>query len=60
MHAQPHTLQEIGRPSPHPGVDIRLGGFDVVMEVVSESLNMRNDFLASCVSQVSREQDCSC
>lgn len=33
-------LQEIGRPSPHPAVDVRFRGFDMVVEVVAEGLDV--------------------
>ena len=35
-----HTLEEVGCPLAHPRVDERLGRFNVVVEVVSESLDM--------------------
>jgi hypothetical protein len=52
------TLQEIRRPAPHARVNVRLGGFDVVVEVVAEGLDVRNDFFSSLFCEMSREEDC--
>ena len=36
-------LQEVGGPLSHSRVDISLGGLDVIVEVVAEGLNVRDD-----------------
>jgi 3-hydroxyacyl-CoA dehydrogenase len=53
-----HTLKEVGRPLAHPGVDEGLGGFDVVVEVVTERLDVRDDLCATLHCQMTREEDC--
>lgn len=49
------TLEEVGSPLPHSRVDESLGGFDVVVEVVSEGLDVRNDLIPSLFRQVTGE-----
>lgn len=53
-----HTLEEVSRPLAHPRVDKRLGRLNVVMEVVTEGLNVRDDFVSSLLCQMAREKDC--
>ena len=50
------TLKKVCGPPSHPGVDVRFAGFDVVMEVVSERLNVRDDLLSALRCEMSREQ----
>jgi hypothetical protein len=38
-------------------VNISFGGLDVVVEIVPESLNVRNDLFPPLICQMSREQD---
>lgn len=49
------TLKEVGGPLPHPRVNECFGGFDVVVEIVSEGLDVRNDLLSSLLGQMTRE-----
>ena len=42
-----HTLQEVGGPAPHSRVDVCFGRLDVVVEVVAESLDVRDDLFPS-------------
>jgi hypothetical protein len=51
------TLKEVGGALPHPRVDECLGGFDVIVEVVSEGLDVRNNLISSLFRQVTGEQD---
>ena len=51
------TLEEIRGALAHTRVDISLGCLDVVVEVVSECLDMRNDFALPLRRQVPGEED---
>lgn len=51
------TLQEVGSPPPHARMDVCFAGFDVVVEVISECLDMRNDFCLSLWGEMSWEED---
>lgn len=53
------TLQEVGSPPPHARMDVCFAGFDVVVEVISERLDVRNDFCLSLRGKMSWEEDCS-
>jgi len=55
----PEHLQEIRRPPPHPAVDVRFARFDVVVEVVPEGLDVRDDFGAARGLEVAGEEDCA-
>jgi hypothetical protein len=50
-------LEEVRGPLAHPGVDEGLGGLDVVVEVVTESLDVGDDLVSSCSLQMAREKD---
>lgn len=50
-------LQEIRRPPPHPAVDVGFAGFDVVVEVVPEGLDVRDYFGASRGLEVAGEEN---
>lgn len=52
------TLQEVCCPSSHAAVDVRLAGFDVVVEVVAEDLDVRDDSLAALGREVAGEEHC--
>lgn len=52
-----HTLEKIGCPLAHSRVNERLGGLDVVVEVVAEGLDVGDDFGSSCSCQMAREED---
>ena len=52
-----HTLQEVGCPLSHPRVDKCFGGFDVVVEVVSEGLDVGDDLCSSLHGQMAREEN---
>jgi hypothetical protein len=52
-----HTLKEIGSPLAHSRVDECLGRLDMVVEVVAEGLDVRDNFGPSLVRQVAGEQD---
>lgn len=56
-NCSPRTLKEIGSPLAHPRVDERFGRLDVVVEVVTESLDVRDDLRSSVSCQMAREQD---
>ena len=51
-------LQEIGGAPAHAAVDVGFAGLDVVVEVVAESLDVRDDFLAARGCKVAGEQNC--
>lgn len=40
-------------------MDVRFAGFDVVVEVVAERLDVRDDFCLSLGCEVAWEEDCS-
>lgn len=50
-------LQEVGGASAHAAVNVGFTGFDVVVEVVAESLDVRDDFFAAGGCEVAREED---
>jgi len=50
-------LQEIGRPPPHPAVDVRFRGFDVVVEVVAEGLDVGDCLGAPLGGEVAGEEN---
>jgi hypothetical protein len=50
-------LEEVCCPLTHSSVNICLGRLDVVMKIVTEGLDVRDIFVASLRSQVSREKD---
>lgn len=52
------TLEEVGGSLAHSGVDVCLGGLDVVVEVVAEDLDMGDVFVAALGSQVTGEENC--
>lgn len=58
MERTRRTLQEIGSAPPHPGVDVCLSSLDVVMEVVTECLYVRDDVLSSSDGKMAREENC--
>ena len=51
-------LQEVSSTPTHTTVDVGFARFDVVVEVVAESLDVRDDFLAACGCKVAGEQNC--
>jgi hypothetical protein len=51
-------LQEIGGASAHAAVDVGFAGFDVVVEVVAEGLDVRDDLFAARWGEVAGEEDC--
>ena len=51
-------LQEIGGAPAHAAVDVGFAGLDVVVEVVTEGLDVRDDFFAAGWGQVAGEEDC--
>jgi hypothetical protein len=51
-------LQEVSGTPTHTAVNISFARFDVVVEVVAESLNVGDDFFASCGCKVAWEKDC--
>jgi hypothetical protein len=51
------TLQEVGCSLPHPRVDICFRGLDVIMEIVSERLDVRDDVGHPLRGEVAGEQD---
>lgn len=53
------TLQEVGRPSSHAAVNIRLARLDVVVKVIAKGLNVRDDLVSSLFCKMAWEQDCS-
>jgi len=53
------TLQEISCPPPHPRVDVRFRGLDVVVEIVTKDLDVRDDIFAALAGQVPWEENCS-
>jgi len=50
-------LQEVGGASAHAAVDVGFAGFDVVVEVVAEGLDVRDDFFATRWGEVAGEED---
>lgn len=50
-------LQEVGGASAHAAVDVGFACFDVVVEVVAESLDVRDDFFAAGGGEVAGEED---
>lgn len=50
-------LQEIGSPSSHPAMNICFRRLDVIVEVVSESLYVRDAFFSALWCQMSWEQN---
>lgn len=55
----PQHLQEVRGPSPHTRVDVGFAGFDVVVEVVAEGLDVGDGFLALGGGEVAGEEDCN-
>jgi hypothetical protein len=55
-----HTLEEVSCPLSHPGVDKGLGSLDVVVEVVSEGLDVGDDLCSSLHSQMAWEENYRC
>ena len=53
------TLEEVSRPAAHSGVDVRLGGLDMVVEIIAESLNVRDDIWHPLWCQMTGEENCS-
>jgi hypothetical protein len=53
-------LQEIGGAPAHAAVDVGFAGLDVVVEVVAEGLDVRDDFFAARWGQVAGEEDWPC
>ena len=58
VHIAP-TLEKVRSPPTHPRMDVSFGGFNVVMEVIAESLNMGDDFFSPCGGEVTGEKDCN-
>ena len=52
-----HTLEEVGSPSSHSRMDVSLGSLDVIVEVVAEGLDVRDDLVPPLRSQMTREKD---
>lgn len=50
------TLQKVGRPPPHAAVDVCLASLDVIVEVIPESLDMRDDLFSSLGRKMSWEE----
>jgi hypothetical protein len=50
-------LQEIGGAPAHAAVDVGFAGLDVVVEVVAEGLDVRDDFFAAGWGEVAGEED---
>lgn len=55
----PHTLQEVCCPPSHTAVDVRFAGLDVVVEVVSECLDVRDDFFSTLRCKMAWEENYS-
>lgn len=53
-----HTLEEVCGPLAHSCVDEGLGSLDVVMEVIAEGLNVRNNLIAPLFGEMTREEHC--
>lgn len=51
-------LQEIGSASAHAAVNVSLAGLDVIVEVIAECLDVRDDFFTACGCEVTWEEDC--
>lgn len=51
------TLEEISSSLSHSRVDVCLRCLDVVVEIITESLDVRNDIGHALRSKVSREKD---
>jgi hypothetical protein len=51
-------LQKVSSTPTHTAVNVGFARFDVVVEVVAESLDVRDDFLAACGCEVAGEQNC--
>ena len=51
-------MQEIGGAPAHAAVDVGFAGLDVVVEVVAEGLDVRDDFFAAGWGEVAGEEDC--
>jgi hypothetical protein len=51
-------LQEVGSTPAHAAVDVGFASFDVVVEVIAESLDVRDDFFTASGCKVAREEDC--
>lgn len=51
------TLQEIRGAATHSGVNVRLGRFDVVVEVIAEGLDVADNVLSSLPCKVSGKQN---
>jgi hypothetical protein len=51
-------LQEISGAPAHAAVDVGFAGLDVVVEVVAEGLDVRDNFLAARGGEVAGEEDC--
>ena len=52
------TLEEVCGPLAHSCVDESLGSLDVVMEVVAEGLNVRDNLIAPLLGEMAREEYC--
>ena len=50
-------LQEVGGAPAHAAVDVGFAGLDVVVEVVAEGLDVRDDFFAAGWGEVAGEED---
>jgi len=53
-----HTLKEVCSPLAHSCVNEGLGSLDVVMEVVAEGLDVRDNLIAPLLGEMAREEYC--